>query len=103
MVAPGHLVVGANGNQCEVKREEEFNADGCKVGPSCGNRETAWSCAISGLFVGNIDSRNSGTNALGKESSWRSRRAGACYLPFFSNLSGGQNAGVDTCDQEGCQ
>ena len=22
-------------------------------------------------------------------------------LPFFRNLSGGQNAGVDTCDQEG--
>ena len=56
-----------NGNQCEVKQEEEFNADRFKVGPSYIDREGARRCAILGLLVGNSCSQKCGKNALGSE------------------------------------
>ena len=63
MLAPRHLVVAANGRQCEVKQEEEFNDDGFVVGLSFIDYEGARHCAISGTFVGYVWSIYCGTNA----------------------------------------
>ena len=49
MLAPRHLVVEANGKQCEVKQEEEFHDDGIKMGLSCIAHDTAKRCAIPGM------------------------------------------------------
>ena len=48
MLAPRHVVVAANGRQCEVKQEEEFNDDGFVVGLSFIDHEGPRHCAISG-------------------------------------------------------
>ena len=63
MLAPRHVVVAANGRQCEVKQEEEFNDDGFVVGLSFIDYEGARHCAISGTFVGYVWSIYCGTNA----------------------------------------